>query len=67
MGIQNTSIRLVAVAVPVGLGALASGVSWRLAFLLMGAAPVAARGCSPRSWQTSTSGARRASPRRGHD
>jgi sugar phosphate permease len=44
MGIQNTSMRLVAVAVPVGLGALASGVSWQLAFLLMGAAPLAARG-----------------------
>jgi sugar phosphate permease len=43
MGIQNTSMRLVAVAVPVGLGALASGVSWQLAFLLMGAAPLAAR------------------------
>jgi sugar phosphate permease len=43
MGIQNTSMRLVAVAVPVGLGALASSVSWQLAFLLMGAAPLAAR------------------------
>ena len=43
MGIQNTSMRLVAVGVPVGLGALASGVSWQLAFLLMGAAPLAAR------------------------
>jgi hypothetical protein len=37
MGIQNTTMRLVAVAVPVGLGALASSVSWQLAFLLMGA------------------------------
>lgn len=36
-------MRLVAVAVPVGLGALASSVSWQLAFLLMGAAPLAAR------------------------
>ena len=43
MGIQNTSMRLVAVAVPVGLGALSSGVSWQLGFLLMGAAPLAAR------------------------
>ena len=43
MGIQNTSMRVVAVAVPVGLGALASGVSWQLAFLLMGAALLAAR------------------------
>jgi len=43
MAIQNTSMRLVAVAVPVGLGALASGISWQLAFLLMGAAPLAAR------------------------
>jgi sugar phosphate permease len=43
MGIQNTSMRLVAVGVPVGLGALASAVSWQLAFLLMGAAPLAAR------------------------
>jgi sugar phosphate permease len=43
MGIQNTSMRVVAVAVPVGLGALASGVSWQLAFLLMGAGPLAAR------------------------
>jgi sugar phosphate permease len=43
MGIQNTSMRLVAVAVPVGLGALASSVSWQLAFLLMGASPLAAR------------------------
>jgi sugar phosphate permease len=43
MGIQNTSMRLVAVGVPVGLGAIGSGVSWQLAFLLMGAAPLAAR------------------------
>jgi sugar phosphate permease len=43
MGIQNTTMRLVAVAVPVGLGALASSVSWQLAFLLMGATPLAAR------------------------
>ena len=43
MGIQNTTMRLVAVAVPVGLGALASAVSWQLAFVLMGAAPLAAR------------------------
>jgi hypothetical protein len=43
MGIQNTSMRLVAVVVPVGLGALASAVSWQLAFVLMGATPLAAR------------------------
>jgi sugar phosphate permease len=43
MGIQNTTMRLVAVGVPVGLGALASEVSWQLAFLLMGVAPLAAR------------------------
>jgi hypothetical protein len=36
-------MRLVAVGVPVGLGALASGVSWQLALLLIGAAPLAAR------------------------
>jgi hypothetical protein len=43
MGIQNTSMRLVAVAVSVGQGALASSFTWQLAFLLMGAAPLAAR------------------------
>ena len=43
MGIQNTSMRLVAVGVPLGLGALAAGVSWELAFALMGAAPLVAR------------------------
>ena len=43
MGIKNTTMRLVAVAVPLGLRALASGVSWQLAFLLVGAAPLAAR------------------------
>jgi hypothetical protein len=50
MGIQNTSMWVVAVAVPVGLGALASGVSWQLAFVVIGAAPLAAVGCSPRSF-----------------
>ena len=43
MGIQNTSMRVVAVAVPVGLGALAEAFSWPVAFVLMGLAPLAAR------------------------
>jgi sugar phosphate permease len=43
MGIQNTSMRLVAAGVPVGLGALASAVSWHAAFLVMGATPLVAR------------------------
>jgi nitrate/nitrite transporter NarK len=43
MGIQNTAMRLVAAAVPVGLGALASAVSWPLAFAVMGATPLLAR------------------------
>lgn len=43
MGIQNTSMRIVAAAVPVGLGALAAGVSWALAFAVMGATPLIAR------------------------
>jgi sugar phosphate permease len=43
MGIQNTSMRVVAVAVPVGLGALADALSWQVAFVLMGIAPLAAR------------------------
>jgi hypothetical protein len=34
---------LVGATTPVGLGALASAVSWQLAFLVMGAAPLAAR------------------------
>ena len=43
MGIQNTSMRLVAAAVPVGLGALAATWSWQAAFVVMGATPLAAR------------------------
>jgi sugar phosphate permease len=43
MGIQNTAMRVVAAAVPVGLGALAAAWSWQAAFVLMGAAPLAAR------------------------
>jgi sugar phosphate permease len=43
MGIQNTSMRLVAAGVPVGLGALASAVSWSLVFVVMGITPLIAR------------------------
>ena len=43
MGIQNTAMRLVAAGVPVGLGALASTVSWHAAFAVMGIAPLIAR------------------------
>jgi sugar phosphate permease len=43
MGIQNTSMRVVAVAVPVGLGGLAEAWSWQTAFVLMGVAPLVAR------------------------
>jgi sugar phosphate permease len=43
MGIQNTAMRLVAAGVPVTVGALAAGVSWRAAFVLMGVAPLASR------------------------
>lgn len=43
MGIQNTSMRVVAAVVPVGLGALAYAWSWPVAFVLMGIAPLAAR------------------------
>jgi sugar phosphate permease len=43
MGIQNTSMRLVAAGVPVGLGALASAVSWHAVFALMGVTPLIAR------------------------
>jgi sugar phosphate permease len=43
MGIQNTSMRVVAAAVPVGLGALASAVSWPLVFVIMGVTPLIAR------------------------
>jgi sugar phosphate permease len=43
MSIQNTAMRVVAAGVPVGLGAVASGVSWALAFAVMGATPLVAR------------------------
>jgi len=43
MGIQNTSMRLVAAGVPVGLGALASAVSWHAVFAVMGFTPLVAR------------------------
>lgn len=42
MGIQNTSMRLVAAAVPVALGALASAVSWHAVFVVMGVTPLVA-------------------------
>jgi MFS family permease len=44
MGIQNTAMRLVAAAVPLGLGAVAAAWSWQAAFVVMGATPLAARG-----------------------
>jgi predicted MFS family arabinose efflux permease len=43
MGIQNTSMRVVAVGVPVALAALASAVSWPAAFAVMGVTPLIAR------------------------
>jgi sugar phosphate permease len=43
MGIQNTAMRVVAAGVPVGLGALASAVSWHAAFAVMGGTPLIAR------------------------
>jgi MFS family permease len=43
MGIQNTAMRVVAVAVPVGLGGLAAALSWQAAFVVMGTAPLVAR------------------------
>ena len=43
MGIQNTSMRVVAAGVPVGLGSLASAVSWHAVFVVMGIAPLIAR------------------------
>ena len=43
MGIQNTAMRMVAAGVPVGLGALASAVSWQLVFVVMGVTPLIAR------------------------
>jgi sugar phosphate permease len=43
MGIQNTAMRVVAAGVPVGLGALASAVSWHAVFFVMGVTPLIAR------------------------
>jgi sugar phosphate permease len=43
MGIQNTAMRVVAAGVPVGLGAIASGISWSAAFVVMGVTPLIAR------------------------
>ena len=43
MGIQNTAMRVVAAGVPIGLGALASAVSWSAAFIVMGVTPLIAR------------------------
>jgi sugar phosphate permease len=43
MGIQNTAMRAVASGVPVGLGALASAVSWHAVFAVMGVTPLIAR------------------------
>jgi sugar phosphate permease len=43
MGIQNTAMRVVAAGVPVGLGALASAVSWSLVFVVIGVTPLIAR------------------------
>jgi sugar phosphate permease len=43
MGIQNTAMRLVAAGVRVGLGALASAVSWHAVFVVMGVTPLIAR------------------------
>lgn len=42
MGIQNTAMRVVAAGVPIGLGALASAVSWSAAFIVMGVTPLIA-------------------------
>lgn len=41
MGLQNTLMRAAAAAAPLALGALAAGVSWQLAFLVMAAGPLA--------------------------
>ena len=63
MGIQNTAMRVVAAGVPIGLGALASAVSWSAAFIVMGVTPAdRPRCCSVRSW--TTSGAAAGSARR---
>jgi hypothetical protein len=43
MGLQNTLMRVAVAAVPVGLGAVASGFSWRAAFAVMGLAPLLGR------------------------
>jgi sugar phosphate permease len=43
MGIQNTAMRVVAAGVPVGLGALATAVSWHAVFAVMGVTPLIAR------------------------
>jgi sugar phosphate permease len=43
MGLQNTMMRLAGAAAPLGLGALAAGVSWEAAFVVMGVAPLAGR------------------------
>jgi sugar phosphate permease len=43
MGIQNTAMRVAAAGVPITFGALASGVSWPVAFALMGVTPLVAR------------------------
>jgi sugar phosphate permease len=43
MGIQNTAMRVVAAGVPIGLGALASEVSWSAVFVVMGITPLIAR------------------------
>jgi sugar phosphate permease len=43
MGIQNTAMRVVAAGVPVALGALASEISWAMAFGVMGLTPLIAR------------------------
>ena len=43
MGIQNTAMRVVAAGVPVGLGALASAISWQAVFAVMGVTPLIAR------------------------
>jgi len=43
MGIQNTAMRVVAAAVPVSLGALATAISWHAVFALIGVAPLIAR------------------------
>ena len=43
MGIQNTAMRVVAAGVPAALGALASEISWAMAFAVMGVTPLLAR------------------------